>query len=65
MDVVNVVFKSFCISSEKFLEQKIKCFGWEVNENFYTFFLNKQKNKVISIPVNNVLYVEDLKDLSL
>lgn len=59
MSVVKVVFKLTCVSSEDNKERKIMCFDWEVNKNFYTFFLNEQKNKVISIPVDNVLYVED------
>ena len=59
MYVVKVVFKSSCVSSENITEREIKCFDWQVNENFYTFYLNEQENRVISIPVDNVLYVED------
>lgn len=59
MYVVKVVFKSSCVSSENITEREIKCFNWSVNENFYTFYLNEKENMVISIPVNNVLYVED------
>lgn len=59
MYVVKVVFKSSCVSSENIKEKEIKCFDWQVNENFYTFYLNEQQDRAISIPVNNVLYVED------
>lgn len=59
MGVVKIVFKSSCVSSENVTEKDIKCFDWEANEKFYTFFLNEEENKVISIPVDNVLYVED------
>lgn len=60
MNVVKVIFKFSCAKSEDVTEEKsIRCFDWVVNENFYTFFLNEQKDKVISIPVDNVLYVED------
>ena len=60
MNVVKVIFKFSCSTSEDVEQEKsIRCFDWVVNENFYTFFLNEQKDKVISIPVDNVLYVED------
>lgn len=59
MGAVKIVFKPSCVPSENVIEKEINCFDWEVNKNFYTFFLNEQKNKVISIPVDNVLYVED------
>ena len=38
------------------------CYDWMVNEKFYTFFLDEDKTKVVSIPKERVKYVEDILD---
>lgn len=38
------------------------CYDWMVNERFYTFFLDEDKTKVVSIPKERVKYVEDILD---
>jgi hypothetical protein len=38
------------------------CYDWMVNERFYTFFLDEEKTKVISIPKEKIKYVEDVID---
>lgn len=41
------------------MRKEVKNFGWEVDDQFYTFWLNEEKTKVLSVPVKNVRYVED------
>lgn len=46
----------------KFKDQsykQVENFGWIVSEKFYSFCLNEDNSKVLSIPVENVQYVED------
>lgn len=55
---VKIVF-----SAEEGNDVKIcECYDWMVNERFYTFFLDKEKTKVVSIPKEKIKYVEDLID---
>lgn len=39
--------------------KQVENFGWIVTEKFYSFWLNEDHSKVLSIPVENVQYVED------
>ena len=41
-------------------ERSIECYGWYFNENYYVFFLTQDNKKVLSIPKENVFYVEDI-----
>ena len=41
-------------------EREIDCYGWSCNENYYIFFLTQDERKVLSIPKENVMYVEDI-----
>ena len=41
-------------------EREIECYGWDCNENYYIFFLTQDREKVLSIPKENVFYVEDI-----
>ena len=41
-------------------ERVIECYGWSCNENYYAFFLTQDNKKVLSIPKENVFYVEDI-----
>ena len=41
-------------------ERVIECYGWTSNDNYYGFFLTQDKKKVLSIPKENVFYVEDI-----
>ena len=40
--------------------KKIKNFDWEPDDQFYTFWLDEEKTKALSVPVENILYVEDV-----
>ena len=41
-------------------EREINCFGWKCDENYYYFFLVWDSRKMLNIPKENVLYVEDI-----
>lgn len=41
-------------------ERVIECYGWDCNENYYSFFLTEDSEKVLNIPKENVFYVEDI-----
>lgn len=44
-------------------EKVIRCVDWEIGKRTYTFWLDtvdKQESKIISIPIEKVLYVEDI-----
>ena len=41
-------------------EREIDCYSWSCNENYYIFFLTQDERKVLSIPKENVMYVEDI-----
>lgn len=52
MDLTYIVFKDQ-------MRKEVENFGWQVDDQFYTFWLNGEKTKVLSVPVENVQYVED------
>ena len=41
-------------------EREIECYGWTCNDNYYAFLLTQDGKKVLSIPKENVFYVEDI-----
>ena len=41
-------------------ERVIECYGWTCNEIYYIFFLTQDNEKILSIPKENVFYVEDI-----
>lgn len=41
-------------------ERVIECYGWNCNENYFSFFLTQDRKKVLTIPKENVFYVEDI-----
>lgn len=40
--------------------KEVENFYWQVNDKFYTFWRDEKKTKALSIPVENILYVEDI-----
>ena len=57
---VIVHFNDFSFGVQKECTKEIECYYWQNNEHYYTFFLDHYDNKVISIPRENVWYVEDI-----
>lgn len=41
-------------------EREIECYGWTCNDSYYCFSLTPDAKKVLSIPKENVFYVEDI-----
>lgn len=39
--------------------KEVENFGWIVTEEFYSFWLSEDNMKVLSVPIENVLYIED------
>lgn len=67
MDKVKVVFKvdNVPLSYDNHgninqFEKIIECESWKVGDRLYTFWLDKEFENCVSIPIENVLYVEDL-----
>ena len=41
-------------------KREIECYGWGCNVNYYYFNLSPDAKKVLSIPRENIFYVEDI-----
>ena len=41
-------------------EREVECYGWGCNDSYYYFNLSQDAKKVLSIPKENVFYVEDI-----
>ena len=49
-----------CIYFKNKMVKEVKNFCWQVNDKFYTFWLDEENTKALSVPVENILYVEDI-----
>ena len=62
MEKVKLVFHPILdeFGDFKTKQRVIECYGWDCSENYYYFFLTQDKKKILSIPKENVFYVEDI-----